>query len=80
MSHSSFSFSLSSPSRYGPRLGNIVLKRPGAANGSSAESTIEIATPGLLATTSRGAVPHLSRDHVRAADAIRWVNVPFETL
>ncbi|KAF9473030.1 tRNA-guanine transglycosylase [Pholiota conissans] len=68
---STFSFSLQSPTRFGPRLGSVVLKRPSI--------DIEIATPGLLATTSRGAVPHLSRDHVRISDAIRWVNVSFET-
>ncbi|KJA20345.1 hypothetical protein HYPSUDRAFT_142342 [Hypholoma sublateritium FD-334 SS-4] len=74
MSQSSLSFALPSPVRYGPRLGTITLRR-----GADTASSIIIATPGLLASTSRGAVPHLSRDHVRITDALRWVNVPFET-
>ncbi|KAL6309181.1 tRNA-guanine(15) transglycosylase-like protein [Sparassis latifolia] len=36
-------------------------------------------TPGLIAATSRGVVPHLSRDHVKSTAAIRWVHIPFET-
>lgn len=75
MSPSSLSFSIANPVRYGPRLGSITLRR-----GADTESNVTIATPGLLASTSRGAVPHLSRDHVRITDALRWVNVPFETL
>jgi hypothetical protein len=74
---STFSFYLSPPygaSRFGPRLGRATLKR---TDGSPA---IELDTPGLLATTSRGVIPHLSRDHHRLTKAIRWVHVPFETL
>jgi len=71
----SFTFSLTSPTtRYGPRLGNIVLRRPGSA------VDLQIPTPGFLMATSRGVVPHLSRDHHRLTTAIRWVNIPFETL
>ncbi|KAF8162653.1 tRNA-guanine(15) transglycosylase-like protein, partial [Crassisporium funariophilum] len=40
---------------------------------------IHIQTPNLLTATSRGVVPHLSRDHHKLTNAIRWVNVPFET-
>ncbi|KIM49902.1 hypothetical protein M413DRAFT_22013 [Hebeloma cylindrosporum] len=70
----SFTFSLTSPTaRYGPRLGKIALRRPGST------VDLQIPTPGLLTATSRGVVPHLSRDHHRLTDAIRWVNIPFET-
>ncbi|KAF8892347.1 tRNA-guanine(15) transglycosylase-like protein [Gymnopilus junonius] len=69
-----FSFSLQTPSRYGPRIGNILYRRTGPSS-----EPIQIATPGILTATSRGVVPHLSRDNHRATNAIRWVNVPFET-
>jgi len=64
-----------SPSHFNPRLGSLTLRRNDAT-----KSTIKIDTPGLLTTASRGLIPHLSRDHVNATVAIRWVNVPFETL
>ncbi|KZP23473.1 hypothetical protein FIBSPDRAFT_1042913 [Athelia psychrophila] len=76
---SSFSFDLTRPtetsssSRFGPRLGKARLVR----TDGSPDLTIE--TPGLLTTTSRGIVPHLSRDHHRRTAAIRWVGLPFET-
>jgi hypothetical protein len=77
-SFSTLSFHLSCPasdaSPFGPRLGRASLKRN---NGLSA---VEIDTPGLLTTTSRGVIPHLSRDHHRFTEAIRWVLIPFETL
>ncbi|KAH8112424.1 tRNA-guanine(15) transglycosylase-like protein [Phellopilus nigrolimitatus] len=38
-----------------------------------------ISTPGFITSTSRGVVPHLTRDHVEATDAVKWVHVPFET-
>ncbi|KAF7979256.1 hypothetical protein HWV62_42928 [Athelia sp. TMB] len=77
-SSSAFSFRLTPPPdpsspRFGPLLGHARLTRPDG----SPDLTID--TPGLLTTTSRGVVPHLSRDHHRAADAVRWVNIPFET-
>ena len=71
----SLTFDLSSsnpPSDFGPRLGKLSLNRP--------DATLEILTPGIITSTSRGVVPHLSRDNTRATDAIRWVHVPFETL
>ncbi|KAF7984455.1 hypothetical protein HWV62_14548 [Athelia sp. TMB] len=77
-SSSAFSFRLTPPPdpsspRFGPRLGHARLTRPDG----SPDLTID--TPALLTTTSRGVVPHLSRDHHRAADAVHWVNIPFET-
>ncbi|KAF9236047.1 tRNA-guanine(15) transglycosylase-like protein [Melanogaster broomeanus] len=36
-------------------------------------------TPNILVGTSRGVVPHLSRDHCNSSDAIKWINVPFES-
>ncbi|KAG9311794.1 hypothetical protein JVU11DRAFT_8041 [Chiua virens] len=42
--------------------------------------TITIDTPNIFVGTSRGVVPHLSRDHVNGSDAIQWINVPFESL
>jgi len=79
MSHpnaSSLTFSISSSSSvalYGPRIGTILYRH-------QTGDAIKIQTPGLTTATSRGVVPHLSRDHHRATGAIRWVNVPFETL
>lgn len=58
---------------YGPRLGRAAVKK---ASGSE----IKIDTPGLLASTSRGVVPHLTQDHIGRTDAVKWVHVPFETL
>ncbi|PPQ87622.1 hypothetical protein CVT25_005807 [Psilocybe cyanescens] len=79
-----FSFTLSSSSaRHGPRIGTLVTRRPDASAsgsaGAGAMTEIQIQTPGMLTTTSRGVVPHLSRDHHRGSAAIRWVNIPFET-
>lgn len=54
------------------RRGRVTLIRPG--------QTLEIHTPGIMAVTSRGVVPHLSGDHVATTDAIRWVHVPIESL
>lgn len=75
---STLSFNVSSPiptPKLGARLGRIALNRSGVSS-----SNINIDTPGLLTTTSRGVVPHLSRDHVDQSNAIRWVHIPFETL
>ncbi|KAI5832796.1 hypothetical protein K523DRAFT_297441 [Schizophyllum commune Tattone D] len=59
----------------GPRLG-IYVKR---SKSNPDNNAVEIATPGLIAMTSRGVVPHLSRDHARGSEAVRWVHVPFES-
>ncbi|GLB40040.1 putative queuine tRNA-ribosyltransferase [Lyophyllum shimeji] len=75
MAHTSLQFTLTSAdqlSHFGPRLGTLVLHRP---NGTK----LALSTPTLLTPTSRGVVPHLSRDHVKQSKAIGWVNVPFET-
>ncbi|KAF5317979.1 hypothetical protein D9619_012079 [Psilocybe cf. subviscida] len=84
MSHSTFKFELASPApqRFGPRLGSVKFRRLPSDETTDVPSypaQREILTPGLLATTSRGVIPHLSRDHARGSDAVRWVNVPFET-
>ncbi|TFK67636.1 hypothetical protein BDN72DRAFT_842823 [Pluteus cervinus] len=67
-------FTLTTPlsRRFGPRLGQLLSKRSGTP-----DQVIE--TPSFVTSTSRGVVPHLSRDHHRATKAIRWANVPFET-
>ncbi|KAG6379615.1 hypothetical protein JVT61DRAFT_10124 [Boletus reticuloceps] len=41
---------------------------------------ITMDTPNILVGTSRGVVPHLSRDHTHGSDAIQWLHVPFESL
>ena len=74
-STSSLPSSSPSTSHFNPRLGSLTLQRNDAA-----KSAIKIDTPGLLTTASRGLIPHLSLDHVNATAAIRWVNIPFETL
>lgn len=58
---------------FGPRLARLGVQRP---DGSP---PLEVYTPALITATSRGVVPHLSRDHVRTTQAIRWVHVPFES-
>lgn len=58
---------------FGARLGTLTLCRPDGTD-------VKLSTPGMVCWTSRGVVPHLSRDHVLATDAIKWVHVPFETL
>lgn len=73
-----FSLTSPNPTRYGPRIGNIILKRP--RDPPDDGSHLQISTPNLISTTSRGVVPHISRDHYKLTDAILWVNVPFETL
>ncbi|KAH9034992.1 tRNA-guanine(15) transglycosylase-like protein [Lactarius pseudohatsudake] len=60
-------------SSFSPRLGSLSVHR------ASENTTISVSTPGLITSTSRGVVPHLSSDHTRVSDAIRWVHVPFES-
>ncbi|EIM87554.1 uncharacterized protein STEHIDRAFT_56363 [Stereum hirsutum FP-91666 SS1] len=64
--------SSSSPSGWGPRVGRVSIRRQ---DGTS----LEIKTPGLITSTSRGIVPHLARDTTRATKAIAWVHIPFES-
>lgn len=74
---STLSFELSSANspQFGPRLGRATLRRHGE------QAEISIDTPALISSTSRGVVPHLTRDHYTAAgDALSWVHVPFESL
>ncbi|KIJ63113.1 hypothetical protein HYDPIDRAFT_182431 [Hydnomerulius pinastri MD-312] len=67
----------------GPRLGKLVLTRPtrklDETPSSSDTTVLEMETPNILVGTSRGIVPHLSRDHCNSSDAIKWINVPFES-
>jgi hypothetical protein len=57
-----------------PRLGAVSIQREDG-------STIpDILTPGLITTTSRGVIPHLFRDHARQTEAVRWIQLPFESL
>lgn len=82
---STLSFNLSaSCSKFGPRLGQITLSQPTTVQDgdspSSDASPITIDTPNILVSTSRGVVAHLSRDHCNSAMAIKWINVPFESL
>ena len=74
-----FSLTSPNPTRYGPRFGNIILKRSRDLSDHNT-SHVQIPTPNFLSTTSRGVLPHVSRDHYKLTDAILWVNVPFETL
>ena len=59
---------------FGPRVGLVSVQR------QDGTASVAIRTPGMVTATSRGVVPHLSRDHVRLTKAIRWVHVPFESL
>lgn len=60
--------------QFAPRLGTLSLQR------LDGTSTPEIQTPGFITASSRGVVPHLSRDHVKMTNAIRLTNIPFESL
>ncbi|KLO13384.1 hypothetical protein SCHPADRAFT_828081 [Schizopora paradoxa] len=58
----------------------MVLRRENlAAPTGSQPITIEIDTPAALTWTSRGIVPHLTRDHVAQSTSAGWVHVPFES-
>jgi queuine tRNA-ribosyltransferase len=64
----------SAPPTFSPRLGTVALSR------LPENTPIEVPTPGLITSTSRGVVPHLSGDHTALSESIRWVHVPFESL
>lgn len=71
------SFTFTNPGQtthFGPRLGRLQFKRLDDAEAQT------ILTPALITTTSRGIVPHLSRDHVKSTPSIGWTQVHFETL
>ncbi|KAI0320388.1 tRNA-guanine(15) transglycosylase-like protein [Amylostereum chailletii] len=72
---SSLKISLLNPSDlpFVPRVGILSLHR------HDEETSLDIPTPGFIASTSRGVVPHLSRDHTCDTDAIRWAHVAFES-
>ncbi|KAI9568066.1 tRNA-guanine(15) transglycosylase-like protein [Boletus coccyginus] len=63
--------------KFSPRVGRVVLTRDAARD--AAPTVIAMDTPNILVGTCRGVVPHLSRDHTHASDAIQWLNVPFES-
>lgn len=69
-------FILDRGKQFGPRVGRLCLTRP---SDSPSNHVINIRTPNFLIGTSRGAVPHFSRDHVHSAKGISWINVPFES-
>ncbi|KAG2144108.1 uncharacterized protein EDB93DRAFT_1087790 [Suillus bovinus] len=70
-------FILDQGKQFGPRVGRLCLTRP-SSDGQS-NHVIDIPTPNFLIGTSRGAVPHLSRDHIHSANSINWINVSFES-
>ena len=71
---STVAFSLrASVSKLRPRLGRLSVKKPG-----SHELLLE--TPGMFVSTSRGTVPHLTRDHLEGTEASKMIHVPFESL
>ncbi|PFH48522.1 hypothetical protein AMATHDRAFT_76678 [Amanita thiersii Skay4041] len=69
-----FTLSTTKSPQFSPRLGNVLLRRHGAP-----DHQCSIDTPGFFTSTSRGVIPHLSRDHHDTTQALSWVNVPFET-
>lgn len=70
-------FILDRGKQFGPRVGRLCLTRP--SDSSPSNHVIDIRTPNFLIGTSRGVIPHLSRDHVHSANGISWINVPFES-
>ncbi|KAG8960721.1 hypothetical protein FRC00_014313 [Tulasnella sp. 408] len=54
---------LSAQNPFAARTGTLSIPR-------QESSSVEVATPNFLTLTSRGNVPHLSRDHVKKTDAI----------
>ncbi|KAI8998894.1 tRNA-guanine(15) transglycosylase-like protein [Trametes punicea] len=61
------------PPQFGPRTGTLTIAREETGTVHRTE------TPALLTATSRGIVPHLSRDHVHLTRAIQHVQLPFES-
>ncbi|KIL63704.1 hypothetical protein M378DRAFT_164128 [Amanita muscaria Koide BX008] len=66
-----FTLQSTSSAKFAPRIGKVLLQRLSPSD--------LIPTPNLLTSTSRGVIPHLSRDHHNKTDAVRWVNIPFES-
>lgn len=69
-------FMLDQGKQFGPRIGRLCLTRP---SDTPSNHIINIQTPNFLIGTSRGVIPHFSRDHVHSANGISWINVPFES-
>ncbi|KAI0637254.1 tRNA-guanine(15) transglycosylase-like protein [Trametes polyzona] len=61
-----------SGNKFGPRAGTLTFQR----DDSPPQQTD---TPALLTATSRGIVPHFSRDHLHLAQDIQYVQLPFES-
>ncbi|KAF8523658.1 hypothetical protein JB92DRAFT_3094001 [Gautieria morchelliformis] len=75
-------FQLKSPSvwpKFSPRLGQLSVTRPGHDTPENRGGKVELLTPGLMASTTRGVIPHLTRDNVRRTPCVKWVHVPFES-
>ncbi|KAI0747854.1 tRNA-guanine(15) transglycosylase-like protein [Daedaleopsis nitida] len=62
-----------SSGKFGPRTGSISIDR------EDGTPIIQTDTPALLTATSRGIVPHFSRDSLNRTEAIRHVQVSFES-
>ena len=74
---SSSLFALDGPvdeGKLAPRTGRITIDR------GDGTTVLQTDTPALLAASSRGIVPHLSRDAVRLTTAIQHIQLPFESL
>ncbi|KAG1773416.1 hypothetical protein EDD22DRAFT_201642 [Suillus occidentalis] len=69
-------FKLDQGKQFGPRVGRLCLTRP---SDSPPNYVINIQTPNFLIGTSRGVIPHFSRDHVHSVNGISWINVAFES-
>ncbi|KAG2108636.1 tRNA-guanine(15) transglycosylase-like protein [Suillus discolor] len=69
-------FILDQGKQFGPRVGRLCLTRP---SDTPSNHLIDIPTPNFLIGTSRGVIPHFSRDHVHSANGISWINVSFES-
>ncbi|KAI0791594.1 tRNA-guanine(15) transglycosylase-like protein [Irpex lacteus] len=62
-----------STSTFTPRLGRLSLRR------DDGPPVQDILTPALITATSRGIVPHLSRDNVAITAPVAWTQLYFET-
>lgn len=54
------------------RLGRLTISRENS-------SPVELSTPTLWTYTSRGVVPHLTRDNVLKSPAIKGIHIPLES-
>ncbi|KAI0362742.1 hypothetical protein OH77DRAFT_1417024 [Trametes cingulata] len=61
------------PPKFGPRTGTLTIARD---EGGTVQKTH---TPAILTATSRGIVPHFSRDHLHLTRIIQHVQLPFES-